>query len=70
MQIVHKFKPALLQKKMKFFINDFFTKCDKIRRFLRTLSHLLKKSAMENFIFCAVDNMNNINNAYEQDMKV
>ena len=30
-------------QKMKFFINDFFSKCDQIR----------KKSLMENFIFCA-----------------
>ena len=35
-------------QKMKFFIMDFFSKRDKIR------SHLLKKSLMENFIFCAV----------------
>ena len=40
--------------KMKFFIKDFFSKCDQIRRFLRIWSHLLKKSLMENFIFCAV----------------
>ena len=35
---------------MKFFVKDFFNKCDHIR------SHLLKKSLMENFIFCAVKN--------------
>ena len=39
---------------MKFAIEDFFSKCDQIRRFLRIWSHLLKKSLMENFIFCAV----------------
>ena len=39
---------------MKFFIKDFFGKCDQIRRKLRIWSHLLKKSFMENFIFCAV----------------
>ena len=38
-------------QKMKFSIKDFFSKCDKIRRFLRIWSHLLKKSFMENFIF-------------------
>ena len=38
----------------KFSINDFFSKCDQIRRKLRIWSHLLKKSLMENFIFCAV----------------
>ena len=39
---------------MKFSIEDFFSKCDQIRRFLRIWSHLLKKSLMENFIFWAV----------------
>ena len=39
---------------MKFFIKDFFSKSDQIRNFLRIWSHLMKKSLMENFIFCAV----------------
>ena len=39
---------------MKFSIKDFLSKCDQIRSFLRIWSHLLKKSLMENFIFCAV----------------
>ena len=39
---------------MKSSIKDFFTKCDQIQRKLRIWSHLLKKSIMENFIFCAV----------------
>ena len=39
---------------MKFSIKDFFSKCDQIRRELWIWSHLLKKSLMENFIFCAV----------------
>ena len=39
---------------MKFSIKDFFSKCDQIRSFLRIWSHLLKKSLMEDFIFCAV----------------
>ena len=43
-------------KKMKFFIEDFFSKCDQIRRKLRIWSRLLMKSVMENFIFCAVIN--------------
>ena len=38
--------------KMKFFIKDFFSK--PIPKKLRIWSHLLKKSLMENFIFCAV----------------
>ena len=37
---------------MKFFIKDFFSKYDQIRTFT-SLPHLLKKSLMENFIFCA-----------------
>ena len=41
-------------QKTKFSIKDFFSKCDKIRWKLRIWSHLLKKSLMENFIFCAV----------------
>ena len=39
---------------MKFSIKDFVSKCDHIRRLRRIWSHLLKKSLMENFIFCAV----------------
>ena len=42
------------EQKLKFSINGFFSKCDQIRRKLRIWSHLLKKSLMENFIFCAV----------------
>ena len=39
---------------MKFLVKDFFIKCDQISSFLRIWSHLLKKSLIENFIFCAV----------------
>ena len=39
---------------MKFSIKDFFSKSDQICRKLRIWSHLLKKSFMENFVFCAV----------------
>ena len=39
---------------MKFSIKDFFSKCDQILKKLRIWSNLLKKSLMENFIFCAV----------------
>ena len=38
-------------QKMKFSITDFSSKCDQI---LRIWWHLLKKSVMENFIFCAL----------------
>ena len=41
-------------QKMKFSVEDFFSKCGQIRRKLRIWSHLLKKSFMENFILCAV----------------
>ena len=44
------FKSAL-DKKMKFSIRDFFSKCDQIHRKLRIWSHLQKTSLMENFIF-------------------
>ena len=40
-------------QKMKFYIKDFFNKCDHIRSFIRIWSHLLKKRIM-NFIFCTV----------------
>ena len=39
---------------MKFSIKDFFSKCDQILSILQIWSHLLKKSFMENFIFCVV----------------
>ena len=47
-------EPKHFAKKMKFFIKDFFSQCDQIRSFLRIWSHLLKKSLIENFIFCTV----------------
>ena len=40
---------------MKFSIKNFFSKCDQIRKKLRIWSLLLKKSLMENFIFCATN---------------
>ena len=39
---------------MNFSIKYFFSKCDQIGRKLWIWSHLLKKSLMENFIFCAL----------------
>ena len=39
---------------MKFSVKDLFSNCDQISRKLRIWSHLMKKSLMENFIFCAV----------------
>ena len=43
---------------MKFSTKDSFSKYDQIHRKLRVWSHLLKKSFMENFIFCAVYRVN------------
>ena len=41
-------------QKMKLSIKYFLSNCDQTRRKLRILPHLMKKSLMENFIFCAV----------------
>ena len=51
-----KFKESFVSttQKMKFSVKDFFSKCDQIRSLLGIWSRLLKKSLMENFIFCAV----------------
>ena len=54
MNTVKSTKKCLTAQKMKFSIKDFFSKCNQIRSFLWIWSHLLKKSLMENFIFCAV----------------
>ena len=40
--------------KMNISTKDFFSKCYQIRSFLRNWSHLLKKSLVENLIFCVV----------------
>ena len=44
-----------LHKHWSFSIKDIFSKCDQIRRKLRIWSHFLRKSILENFIFCAVN---------------
>ena len=46
---------TITAQKMRFSIKDFFIKCEEILRKPRICSHLLKKSLMENFIFCAVN---------------
>ena len=46
---------------MKFSIKDFSSTCDQILSFLRIWSHLLEKSLMENFIFCAVKILQELN---------
>ena len=42
-------------QKMKISIKDFFSKCDQMRRKLRIWSHVLKKSLIENLLFCVVN---------------
>ena len=46
---------AIIAQKMKFSIKDFFIKCDQIPSILLIWPHLLKKSIMEDVIFCAVN---------------
>ena len=56
-KIIHGRDETVLEdaQNIKFSIKDFFSKCDQIRRKLRIWSYLLKKSSMENFFFCAVE---------------
>ena len=51
---VLKMKKENTAQKRKFSIKNFFSKCYQIREKLRIWSHLLKKSLMENFIFCTL----------------
>ena len=46
------FQRSTTVQKMKFPIKDFSSECDQIYRKLRIWTRLLKKSFMENFIFC------------------
>ena len=48
-----------------FSIEDLFSKCDQIRSIIRIWLHLLKKSLMENFIFCVVFTLNAINQCWQ-----
>ena len=59
-QTIYNPKALCTAQKMTFSIKDFFSKCDQICSFLRIWSHLLKKSLMENSIFCAVLLLHNI----------
>ena len=54
MNTYHVFSDFGTAQKMKPSVKDFFSRCDQIRSFLRIWSHLLKKSLVGNFIFCAV----------------
>ena len=60
---------TLTAQKMKFSIKDFFSKCEEIRSFLGIWSHLLKKSLMENFIFCAAAILEETIQIYERVSK-
>ena len=51
-------------EKINFPIKDFFSKCDQIHRKLQIWSHLLKKSLMKKFIFCAVIPYNHFSGPY------
>ena len=55
--VVTTFHATGTAQKIKFSIKDFFSKCDRIRSFLRIWSHLMKKSFMENFIFYAIQSL-------------
>ena len=46
-----------LHKKWSFLLMIILSKCDQIRRKLRIWSYLMKKSLMENFIFCEKSNI-------------
>ena len=52
--IHHLLMISVTAQKVKFSIKGFFSKCDQIRSFLWIWSHLLTKSLMINFTFCAV----------------
>ena len=54
------FNASNIRQRMKFSIKDFFSKYDQIRN-LRIWSHLLKKSLMENFLFCDAEKLKMIN---------
>ena len=58
------YSPQLLlqfaAQKLNNSIKDFFSKYDQIRSFLQIWLHLLKKTLMRNFIFCAVRNFKKI----------
>ena len=55
-----------ITQKMKFSIKVFLSKCDQICSFLWNWSHLLNKSLMENFIFCAVGGILSVTNQNKQ----
>ena len=42
--------PTFTEQKIKFFIREFYSKCDQIQSLLRISSYLPKKSLMGNFM--------------------
>ena len=52
LRFIHDYLPNCTAQKMKFSIKNFICKC--ACRNLRISTHLLKKSLIENFIFCTV----------------
>ena len=59
-QILIKKINDLTAQKKKFFIKEFFSKCDQIRRKLQIWSHVLKKSLMKNFFLQCFEDKNNM----------
>ena len=55
---------------MKFSIKDFLSKYDQIQSFLGIWSHLLKKSSIENFIYCAVKASQSLNGKTDNDLEM
>ena len=56
-------KQCITAQKIKFSIKNFCCKCDQISSFPQIRPHLLEKSLMENFIFCAVAPATSINDS-------
>ena len=63
----------IIAQKIKFYVKDFFSKCDQMRRKLRIWSHLLNEFLMENFTFIAVtvrgNSWNNFNMSPKKEKK-
>ena len=53
-------------QKLNFFIKDFLSGWEQIHSKLQIWSHLLKKSIMEDFIFCAVKDMGELRKDFEK----
>ena len=59
----------LLVTCIKHDVKNFFSKCKQNCRKLRIWSYLLKKSLVENIIFCVVSSHFNQNKAHDHDCK-